>query len=59
MLKMIEVISGKERLLKMAGISIENVHIKHGEYKLKGRVYRASGDEPKPSAIICHARAWR
>ncbi len=38
----------------MAGISIENVHIMHGEYKLKGRVYRASGDDPKPSAIICH-----
>ena len=38
----------------MAGITINNVHINHGEYKLKGRVYRASGDDPKPSAIICH-----
>ena len=38
----------------MAGITIDNVHIKHGEYKLNGRVYRASGEDPKPSAIICH-----
>ena len=38
----------------MAGITINNVHIDHGEYKLKGRVYRANGDDPKPSAIICH-----
>ena len=38
----------------MAGITINNVHINHGEYKLKGRVYRTSGDGPKPSAIICH-----
>ena len=38
----------------MAGISIQNVHFNHNEYKLKGRVYRASGDDPKPSAIICH-----
>ena len=38
----------------MGGITIENVHIMHGEYKLKGRVYRASGDDPKPSTIICH-----
>jgi dienelactone hydrolase len=38
----------------MAGITIDNVHIMHGDYKLKGRVYRSSGDDPKPSAIICH-----
>ncbi len=38
----------------MAGITIDNVHIMHGDYKLKGRVNRSSGDDPKPSAIICH-----
>lgn len=38
----------------MAGIFVENVKIPHGEYKLKGRVYKAKGDDPKPSAIICH-----
>lgn len=38
----------------MAGITIDNVHIEHGEYKLKGRVYRPSGEDQKPSAIICH-----
>ena len=51
---MLEVVDIQERLLKMAGITVENVHINHVDYKLKGRVYRAGGDEAKPSAIICH-----
>ena len=33
---------------------IKNVQIPHGECKLKGRVYKAEGNDPKPSTIICH-----
>ena len=51
---MLEVLGIEERLLNMAAITIENVQIQHGEYKLKGRVYRAKGNEPKPSVLICH-----
>jgi esterase/lipase len=38
----------------MGGVKIKNVQIPHGVYNLKGRIYKASGEEPKPSAIICH-----
>lgn len=38
----------------MGGVKIKNVQIPHGEYKLKGRIYKVEGKDPKPSAIICH-----
>ena len=38
----------------MGHIKVKNVQIPHGELKLKGRLYKTEGDEPKPSAIICH-----
>ena len=51
---MLEVMFRKERYVKMARISVENIELPHGELKLNGRIYRAKGDDPKPSAIICH-----
>ncbi len=38
----------------MAHINVKNVMIPHGDYKLKGRVYKSTGNDPSPSAIICH-----
>ena len=37
----------------MSIITIEDIKINHREHKLNGRIYRASGDRPKTSAIIC------
>lgn len=33
--------------------TIENIKINHKEHKLSARIYKANGNEPKPSAIIC------
>jgi len=38
----------------MAGITVKNVEIPHGELKLKGRIYRSDVEGKSPSAIICH-----